>query len=38
MPFRHIVSFFWTAYISFTRGGAVKSEDDGEGENDGIKR
>jgi hypothetical protein len=37
MPFRHIVSFFWTAYISFTRG-ASKSEDIGEGENDGIKR
>jgi len=22
MPFRHLVSFFWTAYVSFTRGGA----------------
>ena len=22
MPFRHMVSFFWTAYVSFTRGGA----------------
>jgi len=22
LPFRHIVSFFWTAYVSFTRGGA----------------
>lgn len=21
MPFRHLVSFFWTAYVSFTRGG-----------------
>jgi len=21
MPFRHMVSFFWTAYVSFTRGG-----------------
>ena len=20
MPFRHMVSFFWTAYVSFTRG------------------
>jgi hypothetical protein len=20
MPFRHFVSFFWTAYVSFTRG------------------
>jgi hypothetical protein len=20
MPFRHVVSFFWTAYVSFTRG------------------
>lgn len=27
MPFRHMVSFFWTAYVSFTRG-AVKNEDD----------
>ncbi|GKY93847.1 hypothetical protein MPSEU_000351600 [Mayamaea pseudoterrestris] len=26
MPFRHIVSFFWTAYVSFTRG-SVESED-----------
>lgn len=26
MPFRHIVSFFWTAYVSFTRG-AIESED-----------
>ena len=26
MPFRHIVSFFWTAYISFTRG-AVNAEE-----------
>lgn len=25
MPFRHLVSFFWTAYVSFTRG---KIEDD----------
>lgn len=25
MPFRHMVSFFWTAYVSFTRGGV---EDD----------
>ena len=22
MPFRHMVSFFWTAYVSFTRGGS----------------
>ena len=21
MPFRHAVSFFWTSYVSFTRGG-----------------
>lgn len=27
LPFRHIVSFFWTAYVSFTRGGA---DSDGE--------
>ena len=20
LPFRHIISFFWTAYVSFTRG------------------
>jgi hypothetical protein len=26
MPFRHIVSFFWTAYVSFTRG-SIESED-----------
>lgn len=26
MPFRHIVSFFWTAYVSFTRG-SVEAED-----------
>ena len=24
MPFRHMVSFFWTAYVSFTRGGSDK--------------
>lgn len=23
MPFRHLVSFFWTAYVSFTRGAIV---------------
>ena len=23
LPFRHLVSFFWTAYVSFTRGSAV---------------
>lgn len=28
MPFRHMVSFFWTAYVSFTRG-AVKEEEGG---------
>ena len=30
MPFRHIVSFFWTAYVSFTRGAiepAVEEEE-----------
>ena len=26
MPFRHMVSFFWTAYVSFTRG-AIKAEE-----------
>jgi hypothetical protein len=25
MPFRHMVSFFWTAYVSFTRGAIVKN-------------
>jgi len=29
MPFRHMVSFFWTAYVSFTRGGG---DDDDEGD------
>jgi len=24
MPFRHLVSFFWTAYVSFTRGSTSK--------------
>ena len=29
MPFRHLVSFFWTAYVRFTRGaiGEDPSED-----------
>ena len=27
MPFRHAVSFFWTAYVSFTRGAIVKEEE-----------
>jgi len=27
MPFRHLVSFFWTAYVSFTRG-AIDEEDE----------
>lgn len=26
MPFRHMVSFFWTAYVSFTRGSYVGDE------------
>ena len=26
MPFRHMVSFFWTAYVSFTRGGGDEVE------------
>jgi hypothetical protein len=26
MPFRHIVSFFWTAYVSFTRGSIEPAE------------
>jgi hypothetical protein len=25
MPFRHMVSFFWTAYVSFTRGAITKN-------------
>mmetsp|Transcript_24217 Transcript_24217/g.35881 ORF Transcript_24217/g.35881 Transcript_24217/m.35881 type:complete len:250 (-) Transcript_24217:156-905(-) len=27
MPFRHLVSFFWTAYVSFTRGAYIERED-----------
>jgi len=27
MPFRHMVSFFWTAYVSFTRGSIQKKEE-----------
>jgi len=26
MPFRHVVSFFWTAYVSFTRGSIEEDE------------
>mmetsp|Transcript_14120 Transcript_14120/g.21557 ORF Transcript_14120/g.21557 Transcript_14120/m.21557 type:complete len:257 (-) Transcript_14120:1174-1944(-) len=26
MPFRHLVSFFWTAYVSFTRGAYIEDE------------
>ena len=26
MPFRHMVSFFWTAYVSFTRGGSDEED------------
>ncbi|KAL7498807.1 hypothetical protein ACHAWT_006664 [Skeletonema menzelii] len=26
MPFRHLVSFFWTAYVSFTRGGSDEED------------
>jgi len=29
MPFRHVVSFFWTAYVSFTRGAIDPSETEG---------
>lgn len=28
MPFRHMVSFFWTAYVSFTRGGTDATEEE----------
>lgn len=28
MPFRHIISFFWTAYVSFTRGAAQTTEEE----------
>ncbi|CAJ1898591.1 unnamed protein product [Cylindrotheca closterium] len=31
LPFRHVVSFFWTTYVSFTRGAM---EDDGEKKDD----
>lgn len=34
MPFRHLVSFFWTAYVSFTRG---SYSDDDEGQGEGIE-
>mmetsp|Transcript_35176 Transcript_35176/g.105040 ORF Transcript_35176/g.105040 Transcript_35176/m.105040 type:complete len:251 (+) Transcript_35176:360-1112(+) len=27
MPFRHLVSFFWTAYVSFTRGAIESNEE-----------
>lgn len=29
MPFRHMVSFFWTAYVSFTRGGVEEGDEVG---------
>lgn len=28
MPFRHLVSFFWTAYVSFTRGSYTSPEEE----------
>eukprot|EP00956_Cyclotella_meneghiniana_P010135 scaffold13975_cov69-Cyclotella_meneghiniana.AAC.5 len=28
MPFRHLVSFFWTAYVSFTRGASDDSDEE----------
>ena len=28
MPFRHLVSFFWTGYVSFTRGAIEEDGDD----------
>lgn len=28
LPFRHIVSFFWTAYVSFTRGGVEEDAEE----------
>jgi len=30
MPFRHLVSFFWTGYVSFTRGSIEPDADAGE--------
>merc|ERR1712232_535988 len=27
MPFRHMVSFFWTSYVSYTRGNVVDTEE-----------
>jgi hypothetical protein len=30
LPFRHVVSFFWTAYVSFTRGAIDKDNEDGD--------
>jgi len=42
MPFRHCVSFFWTAYVSFTRGavegGGGEGESGEEAEEGGKKR
>eukprot|EP00543_Licmophora_paradoxa_P015306 CAMPEP_0202461760 /NCGR_PEP_ID=MMETSP1360-20130828/50892_1 /ASSEMBLY_ACC=CAM_ASM_000848 /TAXON_ID=515479 /ORGANISM="Licmophora paradoxa, Strain CCMP2313" /LENGTH=194 /DNA_ID=CAMNT_0049083949 /DNA_START=259 /DNA_END=843 /DNA_ORIENTATION=+ len=28
LPFRHFVSFFWTAYVSFTRGSIEKTQEE----------
>lgn len=28
MPFRHLVSFFWTSYVSFTRGAIEKTDEE----------
>jgi len=30
MPFRHLVSFFWTAYVSFTRGAIEETDEEKE--------
>ena len=41
MPFRHLVSFFWTAYVSFTRGGSEpepQSEEEMNAQVDKVKR
>lgn len=37
MPFRHMVSFFWTAYVSFTRGGSKGDRDGTSEDEDGEK-
>ena len=37
MPFRHMVSFFWTAYVSFTRGSIENDDSDSSSEEEKMK-